>query len=352
MPDAGTRITIFLGVIAALVAFHLWLASRAADLAEKKGYTRPLGFLLGFYFSLIGYFILTRLKPNEEELRHRELLAQQKAQQEEIAELEGKKKTATPWQFQYPGKRPSFPVAYVLLGCALGMSLFLSYRPEDTSGRTADLNLIPRTSLNGWKYLGDVQLDQETDKQIKADATTLRYYQSPTGQQVQMYVVYRRYGRREFNHNPDNCFPAGGYVLKKRDVTQMPWAGKDHSAVCMLFDGSKVELGDGKVGVPETTVTYFFASGKRTEYVFLKQQLWMALERIVPNKNGWTLIRLTTPRATTDEEALAAQKEFLRIYGPEIQKAITTDTEDERTEAAAVAPDNVSGGAASAVAAR
>jgi EpsI family protein len=344
MSDAGMRIAIFLGVVGALVGVHLWLGSRAADLAEKKGYSRHFGFLMGFYFSVIGYFLLNRMKPDEEELRLRAEQERAQAQAEEIAQLEGRKEAPPiPWQFVYSaGKRPRFGAAYLLLGAGLAASLFLSYRPEEVGGKSADLNLIPRAELNGWKYGGDIPLDSETDKQIKADATTMRRYISPTGQIVDMYLVYRRYGRREFNHNPDQCFPAGGFVLKTRDVVGMPWAGGEREAVHMVFDGSKVERmvqrPDGKVdteiGMPETTVSYLFASGKKTEHVFLKQQLWMALERIVPNKNGWTLIRLTTYHTTNAADALAAQKEFMKVYGPEIQKAITTDSEEERTAAA------------------
>lgn len=352
MSDTGMRITIFLAVVAGLVGFHLWLGSKTADIAEKKGYTRPFGFLMGFYFSVLGYFIMNRMKPDEEELRLRAEQERERAQQEEIAELEGRKTpVAAPWNYVYPGKRPRFAAAYTLLGAALAASLFLSYRPEELAGKSADLNLVPRANLNGWRYIGDLDLDDETSKQLKADATTMRRYVSPSGQLVEMYLVYRKYGRREFNHNPDQCFPAGGFVLKSRDTAMLPWAGEEREAVHMIFDGSKVERvvqgpdgkAEPKIGMPETTVSYLFASGKKTENVFLKQQLWMALERIVPNKNGWTLIRLTSYHTTNAEDALAAQKEFMKVYGPEIQKAITTDSEGER---AAAASDNSADGAA------
>ena len=168
-------------------------------------------------------------------------------------------------------------------------------------------------------------------QQLGADSYTLRRYVNlKTKQQVELYVIYRRYGRREFNHNPDQCFPAGGYRVIKRDTAMLPYAGVDRPVVHMLFDGSHVERNDGKEGVPDATVTYFFASGERTEHVFLKQQMWMATERFVPNRNGWTLLRLNSPKITTDEDALAAQVDFMKAFGPSIRDVITTDRVNDK----------------------
>ncbi len=338
-PENWSKILVLLAVVAVVIGCQLFLGRMGADRAEKRGHPRHFGFLLCFYFGPIGLLILNKMEVNRAVL---ERYAQEaaKAEQEKAA---GKSDTdrdlsdgdQTSWKVEYIGKRPNYNAVYILMGVALALTLYLKFQPTDNTANTVDVRQVP-LSLEGWKYLGDApENDGSADlmKQIKADSYVTRYYQSPTGQQIELYIVYRRYGRREFNHNPDQCFPAGGWQLMKRDITDMTYAGSQHKAVTMLFDGKGVvtnsqdpATGKHRVGLPPATVTYFFASGDRTEYHFLKQQMWMALERLIPNKNGWALIRMTTIRTTNDEDSLAAQKDFMRIYSPGIQKVITTDS--------------------------
>lgn len=226
------------------------------------------------------------------------------------------------------GKRPNLIIVIVLMAVTLGLSLWFQSKASDAGVGDAHVQDIPY-ERGDWKCFHE-DSDADLMSEIGADSYALRgYVNVRTHQVVQLYVVYRRYGRREFNHNPDQCFPAGGYTLLKRDTAQLPWAGTERPVVHMLFDGSRVEREDGKEGVPPATVTYFFASGSRTEHVFLKQQFWMALERFSANKNGWTLIRLNSPRMTTDDDALAAQREFMTVFGDPIRDVITTDRADD-----------------------
>ncbi len=223
------------------------------------------------------------------------------------------------------GKKPNLTALIVVLAFSFLLSVFLQSKPGDDGVANANIQNIAY-ERGDWKCQSEDFSDTALMSQLGADAYTLRkYVNRRTRQEVELYAIYRRYGRREFNHNPDQCFPAGGYRVIKRDTAMLPYGGTERPVVHMLFDGSHVERTDGKEGVPDATVTYFFASGERTEHVFLKQQLWMATERFVPNRNGWTLIRLNSPKITTDADALAAQVDFMTSFGPSIQDVITTD---------------------------
>jgi exosortase len=226
------------------------------------------------------------------------------------------------------------PARYIavlpMLAIALAGTAYFKLRPEPEV-RSADVHQVP-TVLGEWKMVHEYPENKELTGGLKADSMVMREYANlRTGQIVQLYLVYRKFGRREFNHNPDQCFPSGGYILKNEGTSVMAYGGKNTLAKTMNFDGSKVEGREGKVGAPNTTVSYFFASGSKTECVFLRQQLWMALERIIPNKNGWTLVRLMTNWRSNESDsysmdALAAQQEFMQVFGPDIQRVITTDT--------------------------
>lgn len=339
------KIGLLLTAVAVLIGIGLLFARTGADKADRQGYPRHFGFLLCFYFGPIGFWILNRLGTNQAELDRRtqeEALKSTEAT-DEVVKVEAPKEAL--WIPTWT-RQPNWTAIYILMGVTLVLTGFLRFRIEDDSLSTVDVRNAPVEAKDGWKFLGDAPETEESKEQMKsihADSYITRYYESPTGQIVELYMVYRRYGRREFNHNPDQCFPAGGWVKLNQQNTPIQYGGDNRQALTTLFDGKGVVTGrvdpaSGKhmVGLPPATVTYFFASGDRTETVFLKQQLWMAMERLIPNKNGWALIRLTTIRKTTDEDALKAQQEFLRVYGPEIQRTITTDAEHSK----GVAPSN------------
>ena len=207
----------------------------------------------------------------------------------------------------------SFGTVLSLMTLTLLGSIAFARRP-DLNLPVADVRRIP-AQAGAWRKVHDQDLSAIMD-QIKADSYLDRIYVNPdTGQQVELLVVYRRYGRREFAHRPELCFPAAGYSIQKNGALPLFWAGRDVPAVSITANGQ-----DG-----QKNLSYFFASGKRTESNFLRQQVWMAFERLIPNKNGWTFIRLQSPTRTTAQEAGAAQQDFMRAIAPALERVITTD---------------------------
>ena len=219
-----------------------------------------------------------------------------------------------------PRYAPNYLIVFALMVTTFALGTFWEMRPEPT-GKIADVKEIPM-QVGNWQSAGDVEIDPATMEQIKADTYVQRRYENPDGKAVDILLVYRRYGRREFAHRPELCFPAAGYSIVTKDRTTLPYAERDAEAVHLNVDGSRVPA-------PNTTITYFFASGKRTECDFIKQQILMALERVIPNRNGWTFVRLTTAQTpgATDPEMVAAQQDFMRAMAPELEKVITTDAQ-------------------------
>jgi EpsI family protein len=225
-------------------------------------------------------------------------------------------------------RAPNYLLVIVMMALTLVSSVAFSRRPEAVSA-AADVRVIPRKA-GDWTLQQDVRLDENVMRQILADSYVNRRYVNPEGQMVELLVVYRRYGRREFAHRPELCFPAAGYQIARKDRTTLFYGGREVGAIHLKATAP---------GVPAANISYFFASGRKTEEDFLKQQVWMAFERLIPNKNGWTFIRLTSPTITTDEAAMAAQKDFMRDFAPAIEAAITTDTAaGQRTAQAGLRP--------------
>lgn len=213
---------------------------------------------------------------------------------------------------------PKYIVVLVMMAVSFAFGTYWELRPDPT-GRIADVKDIPLV-VGQWKAEGNMPIDDITMKQIKADTYVQRHYVRPDGKAVDILLVYRRYGRREFAHRPELCFPAAGYNITQRDRTTLWYGGRDAEAVHLNADGSRN-------AVPNTTISYFFASGNRTECDFIKQQVLMALERVIPNKNGWTFVRLTSNQlqGATDPELVAVQQDFMHAMAPELERVITTD---------------------------
>ena len=238
--------------------------------------------------------------------------------------------------------RPNFRVVIAMMGIALALSTWLTLKPQNDDLPVAELSAIPGDRDN-WRCVQEVPLDSALMTEMKSDSYMDRLYQDRnTGQNVEIMAVYRRYGRREFAHRPDQCYPAAGFNITSKDHTTLPYAGRDVDAIHLVADGRNVQLANGKVGVPNEVLTYFFASGDRTESDFIRQQLAMAFERLIPEKNGWTFIRLNSRIVTNEDDALNAQKDFMRVYGGAIRQVITTDGSAPAVTAA-LSPDQATG---------
>ncbi len=259
-----------------------------------------------------------------------------KESEKQQVETEGPVK---PWR--RAGATPNLIKPMILMGVAVALTAFFVSRPT-LLAEGADLTAIPR-DIGEWKGIADVTDTDAVMKQQSADSYLHRYYRRDSdGMVIELLAVYRRYGRRDFAHRPDQCYPAAGFDIVTQDATTLSWAGRQESARHIIANPGNAQMGNGAPYPAPTTTTYFFVSGNRAESDFLKQQLWMALERVFRNKNGWTFIRLQTTqlpqfpfpgydkppyagKTFTDAEALAAQQDFVKAGEAEIRKIVTTD---------------------------
>ena len=259
-----------------------------------------------------------------------------------VKDTEAKRREAegdvAPWR--RIGVLPPLARPAILMGVAALLTVYFWARPVPV-GEGADVTAIP-AQVGEWRSLGDMTDSDAVMQQQNADSYLHRnYIRERDGMMIELLVVYRRFGRRDFAHRPDQCYPSAGFELLQQDSTTVPWAGHDVTARHIMAGPGNLKLADGRP-VPKMTTTYLFASGDKTESDFLRQQLWMALERVFHNKNGWTFLRLNSyqvplvpkdgkldfdgsGRTFTDADVLAAQREFLGAAEKDIRRIITTD---------------------------
>lgn len=177
---------------------------------------------------------------------------------------------------------------------------------------SATLNKLPM-QLGTWHGV-DIKLDATVTKALAADQMLCREYtDSKTGRQLGLLVVYRKYGRRDFVHRPELCYPAAGWEIVGKSYTNVPYAGRNVQARLVIAEQD----------MSREAVTYWFASGNRTEGNFAKQQLWMALDRLQKQRHGWAFIRVNVPEMYGDDDALEITRSFMKTAEGPLMEALT-----------------------------
>lgn len=226
--------------------------------------------------------------------------------------------------------RAALPVL-VVLGVAAAFAV-PGMRQGDVPAAHADVRRLPAV-LGTWR----LDASETTDPQqlaLKAsdlaalalDSYTLRQYtDARTGRSVQLLLEYRTLGRGAFNHRPESCYPAVGYVLSGRRTVGIIYDGQAQNALTMTADYQAMTAdAQGRKAHSHQTLLYWFATGRRTEASFVRQQMEMALGRLQPARNGWGFVRLVTENAPGEEaSALAAEQDFARQASPALIAAMT-----------------------------
>lgn len=167
---------------------------------------------------------------------------------------------------------------------------------------SASLDKLPM-KMGTWQG-EDIKLDAVVMKALSADQVLCRQYtDSKTERQLGLLIVYRKYGRRDFSHRPELCYPASGWEIVGKSYTHVPYAGRSVRARLVIAEKD----------YSREAITYWFASGDRTEGNFAKQQLWMALDRLQKQRHGWAFIRVNVPEMSDDEEALELTRSFMKV---------------------------------------
>lgn len=203
-------------------------------------------------------------------------------------------------------------VVFILAACA---AQWAASRPVTVRG-SADLASFPM-ELSQWKG-NEVPLTEDVLKVLNADTHISRNYVSEgTESPVGMLIIYRKYGRRDFAHRPEMCYPAAGWEIVEKGVTTLPYAGRDIDVIKVV----------AQKGTDRDVILYWFASGKRTESSFVKQQAMMAMDRLRAEKFGWAFIRLNSPVYDSDERTLDDMRKFMEISSGYLVDSLTSISE-------------------------
>ncbi len=172
---------------------------------------------------------------------------------------------------------------------------------------------IPYTA-NG--YLGEERRFSKLSYEVlKADTTTLRFYQAPDGTQIRLFVAYfstQKYGSQI--HSPKHCLPGGGWKIESL-----------HTFSLSLLGGVNKQINRAVIRQRENKQLMFYwfetRGGTIRNEFGLKWDLMKNSLFLRPTDAAF--IRLTVPiEQRSIEQTTAEAEDFLRIFYPRLERAL------------------------------
>ncbi len=210
-------------------------------------------------------------------------------------------------------RSPNYALVFGLLIIAIVATNWMREKPASVLF-TPNFKAFPKT-VGSWTG-HDMIVDKEVRKVLNADKVLTRTYtESEYGNSAGLLIVYRKYGRRDFIHRPEACYPAAGWKIVEREETKIPFNGKNIPAIKVIAEKDNAR----------EIIVYWFSSGDRTVADYMKQQYMMALDRFQTRKYGWSFIRINCPVFDSDNATMDTIRQFARDMSDPIVKTLTTD---------------------------
>jgi EpsI family protein len=207
-------------------------------------------------------------------------------------------------------RKPKYLVVFIALVLAMGAGYYLNTR-AGAALFSANLDSLPK-KIDSWSGEDD-KLDNVIKDALNADSILSRTYTNSNGESVGLLIVYRKYGRRDFAHRPEACYPASGFDIVASSYKNIDY-GNTSVRACEVI-AQKEDQRD--------IILYFFASGDRTEANFIKQQFIMSADRLKTQKYGWAFIRFNSTVMYSDEETNKLIENFAKDIAIPLQKTLT-----------------------------
>jgi len=213
-----------------------------------------------------------------------------------------------------PSTLISLPLIASLATMALAAAavLYLPHRSEIIPDHPAFAS-FPR-ELGGWS--GKVEpLDAVTKSTLKADETLLADYDKADVPPVNLFVAYYASQRKGSSpHSPRVCMPGGGWEITDLHQKTVSVDGKSMPVISAVIE---------RQGVRQLVFYWYLERGQPMADEFYKK--WNLLkDSIVRNRSDGALVRLVTPIATGERDAVAEQRllSFMGTLNPQLARFV------------------------------
>jgi EpsI family protein len=163
------------------------------------------------------------------------------------------------------------------------------------------------TTIGTWRADGDLAIDEDSLKVLKADDYVNRLYvQGNTG--VDLFIAYYATQRQgDTMHSPMNCLPASGWQPMSSGRVQLAAAGS------APINANRVLI---QKGLDKELVLYWYQSHGRTIASEYASKAYLVLDSIRQHRSDAALIRVITPAAAGEAGAMRMATDFVQSLRP------------------------------------
>ena len=191
----------------------------------------------------------------------------------------------------------------------------LLYRPANTLSAQGTLQGVPY-QVGGWQGV-DQPLERHVLDVLGLDAYVQRRYLDDRGRVLWLYVGYYHHQRQGKGiHSPKHCYPGAGWSMVEKGTETVSIPGEDPNEITV---NRIVFQREGARQV----ILYWFQSTHRIVHSEYAQRLYLVLDAIVHHRTDGALVKVSAPISGDPGEALAAQKEFIKLIFPDLRKSLS-----------------------------
>ena len=208
---------------------------------------------------------------------------------------------------------------WIALSLLLAAILFqqLIWRSAGSVSDQVTLEGVPY-QLGGWSGM-DQPLDQRVLDVLGLDAYLQRQYLDVDGRVLWLYVGYYRNQRQGKGiHSPKHCYPGAGWVLVEKGTETI--ALRDDVSRSIVVN----RLIFQKEGFKQA-IFYWYQSADRIVHSDYAQRLYVVVDAILHGRTDGALVKVVTPVASTQAEALDVQREFIRQIYPFLHQSLAVE---------------------------
>ena len=177
--------------------------------------------------------------------------------------------------------------------------------PETPQLSRAPLAQLP-AAIGQWQLTGNVVIDDESLKVLKADDYVSRLYESGTNA-VDVFVAYYATQRQgDTMHSPLNCLPASGWQPMTTDRVQIPTSVGPVNANRVVIQKA----------LDKELMLYWYQSHGRTIASEYSSKAYLVFDSLREHRSDAALVRLITPLGSAEAGADRAAADFVRSLQP------------------------------------
>lgn len=186
------------------------------------------------------------------------------------------------------------------------------YTPASIELKDNILNL--KKEVHGWRYLGDISIEEDKHQALDPQSLIFRKYHNGKGHSLTLVVVYHK-NDRWGAHNPIVCYKSQGWeVIEEDHIVQLVVNAQRFPVNRFIVK---------KNDMAELVYYYWFTSNRKITASRAKQMVYMVWNELVDGFSESGFVRISMPiTSLTGEEMSAEINDFVDKFAQILETSL------------------------------